>query len=87
MRTNLFTEARTVVCVGVPLLSRLGVAAGQMHPVSISKSSNRNAAAHANNKASGRYAPVERFTVTIMGGITTKFGESRIPINSITTPN
>jgi hypothetical protein len=58
-----------------------------MHPVSISKSSNRNAAVHANNKASGWHAPVERFTMTIMGGVTTKFGEGRIPINSITTPN
>jgi hypothetical protein len=87
METNLVAEARTIVCVGVPLLLMLGVAAGQMHPASISKSSNRNAAVHANNKASGWHAPVGSSTVTIMGGVTTKLGESRIPINSITTPN
>jgi hypothetical protein len=33
------------------------------------------AVANANDKASGRHAPVGSFTMTIMGGVTTKFGE------------
>jgi hypothetical protein len=73
MRTNFFAAARTAVCLDVLLLLTLGVAAGQMHPVSIPKSNNRQRGVDANDKASDWHAPVGSSTVTIMGGVTTEF--------------
>jgi hypothetical protein len=61
------------VCVGGPLLLTLGVASGQMHPVSIPKSNNRQRGVDANDKASDWHAPVGSSTVTIMGGVTSEF--------------